>query len=78
MERRGETFRCEAEAVMRLWDWIMKLARHSIVVLLLLVSAAWTPVGASVKSKDAQPWRAIHLLDYNSDTALDALGRTET
>ena len=53
----------------------MKLACHSIVVLLLLMSAAWTAAGASVKSKNAEPWRAIHLLDYNSDSALDALGQ---
>jgi len=53
----------------------MKLACHSIVILLLLTSAAWTAAGASVKSKNAKPWRAIHLLDYNSDSALDALGK---
>jgi glycosyl hydrolase family 20 len=51
----------------------MKLACHSIVVLLLLMSA-WTPVGASV-AKNAEPWRAIHLLNYDSDSALDALGK---
>jgi hypothetical protein len=33
------------------------------------------PVGASVGSKQAKPWRALHLLDYNSDSALDALGQ---
>jgi Glycosyl hydrolase family 20, catalytic domain len=33
------------------------------------------PVGASVKSKSSKPWRAVHLLDYNSDSDLDALGR---
>jgi hypothetical protein len=54
----------------------MILARHSIVVLLLLLmAAAWTPVGANVKSKNPEPWRVIHLLDYNSDSALDALGQ---
>jgi len=52
----------------------MKLACHSIVVLLLLIAAAWTPVCASV-AKNAVPWRAIHLLDYNSDSALDVLGK---
>src|SRR6185503_13105238 len=54
---------------------MMKLACHSIVILLLLTSAAWTAARASVKSKNAEPWRAIHLLDYNSDSALDALGK---
>ena len=54
---------------------MMKLACHSLVVLLILMSAAWAAAGASVKSKNAEPWRAIHLLDYNSDSALDALGQ---
>jgi hypothetical protein len=53
----------------------MILACRSTVVLLLLMSAAWTAAGASVKSKNVEPWRAIHLLDYNSDSALDELGR---
>jgi len=53
----------------------MIFARHSIVILLLLMSYAWTTVGADVKPKNAEPWRAIHLLDYNSDSALDALGQ---
>src|SRR6185503_15647593 len=53
----------------------MILARHSIVILLLLMSDAWTTVGADVKPKSPKPWRAIHLLDYNSDSALDALGQ---
>lgn len=53
----------------------MKLACHSLVVLLLLLmAAAWTPVGASVV-KNTRPWRAIHLLDYNTDSALDDLGK---
>ena len=35
----------------------------------------WTPAGASVESKQSKPWRAVHLLDYNTDSALDALGQ---
>src|SRR6266481_5229946 len=57
------------------WDSIMNLTRYLSVVLLLLLCAAWTPVGASVGSKQSKPWRAVHLLDYNSDSALDALGQ---
>ena len=53
----------------------MKLTRYFSVVLFLLLCAAWTPVGASVGSKQSKPWRALHLLDYNSDSALDALGQ---
>lgn len=29
---------------------------------------------ANGKSKEAKPWRALHLLDYNTDAALEALG----
>ena len=54
---------------------IMKLTRYLSVVLFLLLCAAWAPVGASVGSKQSKPWRAVHLLDYNSDSALDALGQ---
>jgi hypothetical protein len=53
----------------------MKLTGYLSVVLLLLLCAAWAPVGASVESKQSKPWRALHLLDYNSDSALDALGQ---
>lgn len=44
-------------------------------VLLLLVCAVWTPVAASVESKHSTPWRAVHLLGYESDSALDALAQ---
>src|SRR5258705_8785155 len=53
----------------------MKLTGYFSVVLLLLLCAAWTPVDGSVGSKQSKPWRALHLLDYNSDSALDALGQ---
>ena len=45
--------------------------RYFKVVLFLLMCAVWTPVGA----KASKPWRALHLLDYNTDAALDALGK---
>jgi Glycosyl hydrolase family 20, catalytic domain len=52
------------------------LVRHFCVVLFLLICAAWAaPIGASVGAKPSKPWRALHLLDYNSDGALDALGQ---
>jgi len=53
----------------------MKLSSYFRVVLFLLVCAVWTPVGASAGSKRSKPWRALHLLNYNSDSALDALGQ---
>lgn len=53
----------------------MNLVRYFSVVAFLLICAAWTPVGASVESKQSKPWRAVHLLDYNNDSALDALGQ---
>ncbi len=53
----------------------MKLTRYFSVVLFLLLCTAWTTVSASAGSKQSKPWRALHLLDYNSDSALDALGQ---
>ena len=47
------------------------MVRHFCIVLVLLISALSMPVGA----KPSKPWRAIHLLDYNTDSALDALGK---
>jgi hypothetical protein len=61
--------------VRQLRTQIMKLTRYFSVVLVVLLCAAWKPVGASVGSKQSKPWRALHLLDYNSDSALDALGQ---
>ncbi|MDX6574053.1 MAG: hypothetical protein QOE96_6 [Blastocatellia bacterium] len=51
------------------------MVRFFSVVLFLMICAASTPAGAGVESRRTQPWRALHLLDYNSDTALDALGQ---
>ena len=53
----------------------MKLIRYFSVVVFLLLCAAGTPVSASIGSKQSKQWRALHLLDYNSDSALDALGQ---
>jgi hypothetical protein len=53
----------------------MTLVRFFSVILFLLPGVAWTPADARVKSKPPKPWRALHLLDYNSDSALDALGQ---
>jgi glycosyl hydrolase family 20 len=43
----------------------------SVVVSLFVVSA----FDVRANTKPSKPWRAIHLLDYNSDSALDALGQ---
>lgn len=53
----------------------MTSVRFFSVVLFLLICVAWTSADASVESKRTKPWRALHLLDYNSDSALDALGQ---
>jgi hypothetical protein len=50
------------------------LAHQFIAMLFLLIIAVWTPV-ASGKTKPAKPWRAVHLLDYDTDSALDVLGQ---
>lgn len=52
----------------------MNLGRH-ISVVLFLICAVWMPVLASLDAKHSKPWRALHLHDYNSDSALDALGQ---
>jgi hypothetical protein len=51
------------------------MVRFFNIVLFLLVFAAWTPGGAGVESKRTKPWRALHLLDYNSDLLWMRLGR---
>jgi hypothetical protein len=43
------------------------------VIVVVLVWILWMPLDVSAKSKNPKPWRAVHLLDYNSDSALDAL-----
>jgi hypothetical protein len=53
----------------------MKTDHAFTIALFLLICVVWTPVVASVKSKETKPWRAVHLLDYNNDIALDALGQ---
>ena len=49
------------------------MAHLSLVVFLLLTCA--TSVLAHANEKPKTPWRAVHLLDYNTDTELDALGQ---
>ena len=49
----------------------MQYKRYAGVVLLLLVCA----IPLVAKSTAPRPWRAVHLLDYNTDAELDALGR---
>ncbi|MCM3874152.1 MAG: family 20 glycosylhydrolase [Pyrinomonadaceae bacterium] len=53
----------------------MRAVRLFSVVLFLLIGATWMPADAGVVSKRAKPWRALHLLDYTSDSALDVLGQ---
>ena len=51
------------------------MVRRFAIVLVVIVSAFWFAVEeTSAKSKRLKPWRALHLLDYNTDSALDALG----
>ena len=52
---------------------MMRLAKYSATFILLLVCGA--AFFANAKSKAAQPWRAVHLLNYNTDADLDALGQ---
>src|SRR5678815_3770242 len=49
----------------------MRLAGYSLILVFIVIAA--TSVAA--KSKATKPWRAVHLLDYNTDAELDALGQ---
>ena len=50
--------------------------KHCLSTVLLLVFCFSLASGATSRdTKKAKPWRALHLLDYNSDRALDALGQ---
>ena len=48
----------------------MSLLRY--IFVLTIICSVWVHVSASEKAK-TKTWRALHLLDYNSDSALDAL-----
>ena len=54
---------------------ITELVHHFCIAIFLLILAIVSPVVTSAKSKQPKPWRAVHLLDYNTDAALDALGQ---
>src|SRR5688572_15487612 len=43
------------------------------VILCLVIFTLATPLIANARS--AKPWRVVHPLDYNTDSALDALGQ---
>ena len=54
----------------------MELTRYFSVVLVLFLCAGLAPAAAArTGSKQPKPWRTVHLLDYNSDSELDALGQ---
>ena len=54
----------------------MRSARFLLVILLAAVVAVW-PEGAAARTgpKPAKPWRALHVLNYNTDTELDGLAQ---
>jgi len=54
---------------------LMRVSVLHFILVLILVSVTSPAVCGGVSSKDSKPWRALHLLDYNSDSALEALGR---
>jgi hypothetical protein len=54
---------------------VQKCGRLCSVALFLLICALWTLVVARTDTKFSKPWQAVHLLDYNDDSALDALGK---
>ena len=44
-------------------------------VVLFLMAISASPCQARFESRPAQPWRAVHLLNYNTDSDLEALGQ---
>ena len=51
------------------------MTKHFSLLLCLLIFALASPLVANAKSRKDKPWRALHLLSYSSDSALDALGQ---
>jgi hypothetical protein len=41
----------------------------------MLLVTSWMRADVGAKTKPTKPWRALHLLDYNTDSSLDALGQ---
>jgi len=42
----------------------------------MTMTCAWPAVtSVRVKPKVTKPWRAVHLLEYNTDSDLEALGQ---
>ena len=52
----------------------MRINRLTNLLLLFIILFA-APVVASAETLAAKPWRAVHLLNYNTDADLDALGK---
>ena len=50
------------------------MVQHLCIVLCVLIFAT-VPAVTNAKSKDSKNWRAVHLLDYNTDAELDELGK---
>jgi len=44
-------------------------------IVLFLAAISASPCQARFESRPAQPWRAVHLLDYKTDSDLEALGQ---
>ena len=51
------------------------MTRYLSILLFAFAFTLSTSIDALAKSKAPKPWRAVHLLDYNTDSALDALGQ---
>ena len=55
---------------------VERIRRSSIAFVLFLVACSLaTPLVVDAKSKPVKPWHAVHLLNYNTDADLDALGQ---
>src|SRR5215813_14463637 len=53
----------------------MSSVRYHSLVLSVLLYAVCASTGFGSEAKATKPWRALHLLNYNSDSDLDALGQ---
>jgi hypothetical protein len=53
----------------------MKLLGYICVGLIFVIWIIPTPLSMNASAKPAKPWRAVHLLNYDTDADLDALGQ---
>src|SRR5690348_14718757 len=77
LRSRGPHFRSPSRLSEQLRCFIsfMKKRVQYLITLFLLIPVAGVTSTATAKTKPPQPWRAVHLLNYDTDADLDALAQ---